>query len=60
MSAQSDGSTTDSNKTLRESTIEELKEKSQPTFALPSPPTKAPEIDAPPAGKYILEFNRSQ
>ncbi|WP_229415284.1 cellulose biosynthesis cyclic di-GMP-binding regulatory protein BcsB [Moorena bouillonii] len=57
--AQTDGSSTDTNKTLRESTIEELKEKSQPTFALPSPPTKAPEIDAPAAGQYILEFNRS-
>ncbi len=46
--------------TLRESTINESKDRSTGGFPLPNPPLKGPEVAAPPSGDpYILEFNRS-
>ncbi|MGQ4650709.1 cellulose biosynthesis cyclic di-GMP-binding regulatory protein BcsB [Lyngbya aestuarii] len=45
---------------LRETNTQENKQRSGSTFALPSPPPKAPEVKAPPDGDpYVLEFNRS-
>lgn len=45
--------------TLRERSTQQQKDKTRPDFALPSPPAKAPTVEAPPAGQYVLEFNRS-
>lgn len=61
--AQSDAPTSNSGtptKTLRESTINESKQRSPNGFPLPKPPVKGPEVAAPTSGDpYILEFNRS-
>ncbi len=59
--AQSDSSVSpeDSTETLRESNVNERKERTSPDGA-PSTAAKAPEVKAPPAGDpYVLEFNRS-
>lgn len=45
--------------TLRERSTEQQKDKTRPDLALPSLPGAPPTVDAPPAGQYILEFNRS-
>ncbi|MEW5860302.1 MAG: cellulose biosynthesis cyclic di-GMP-binding regulatory protein BcsB [Cyanobacteriota bacterium] len=61
--AQSDAPTSNpgaSTETLRESTINESKQRSPNGFPLPNPPVKGPEVAAPASGDpYILEFNRS-
>jgi hypothetical protein len=49
-----------STETLRESTINESKDRSPSGFPLPNAPIKGPEIAAPPSGDpYVLEFTRS-
>jgi hypothetical protein len=49
-----------STETLRESTIDERKERTPPDSTEPTPSANGPEVAAPPAGDpYILEFNRS-
>ena len=60
--AQSDAPTaspTPETETFREGTVDERKERSGAKFVLPAPPPQAPAVDAPPAGEYVLEFNRS-
>lgn len=45
---------------LRESTINESKQRSSNRSPLPNPPVKGPEVAAPASGDpYVLEFNRS-
>lgn len=49
-----------STETVRESTINESKQRSTSGFPLPNPPVKGPEVAAPSSGDpYVLEFNRS-
>jgi hypothetical protein len=49
-----------STETLRESNINESKERSPNGFPLANPPVKGEELAAPPSGDpYVLEFNRS-
>lgn len=49
-----------STETLRESTVNERKEKAPTDPTLPNPPTEIPEVKVPADGKqYVLEFNRS-
>lgn len=52
-------SPTPETETFREGTVDERKERSGAKFVLPASPPQAPAVDAPPAGEYILEFNRS-
>ncbi|NEO97460.1 MAG: cellulose biosynthesis cyclic di-GMP-binding regulatory protein BcsB [Symploca sp. SIO2E9] len=45
---------------LRENNTQQRKDRAGSAFILPSPPPKAPEVEALPAGDpYVLEFNRS-
>ncbi len=49
-----------STETLRESNVNESKDRSPNGFPLANPPVKGPSIAAPPGGDpYVLEFNRS-
>ena len=49
-----------STETLRESNVNERKERTPPDTPQPNPPVKGPQAAAPTAGEpYILEFNRS-
>lgn len=54
------GNVSPSTETFRESTINQLKERSNPELDLASPPAKGSQVKAAPKGDpYILEFNRS-